>query len=44
MIDSRELTRIYLQGKCSQPQPISATPDFSAFSQYSLQYFSSLLT
>ena len=23
---------------CSQPQPISVTPDFSAFSQYSLQY------
>ena len=31
----------YLQDECSQPQPISATPDFSAFLQYSLQYFSS---
>jgi hypothetical protein len=26
------------QGGCSQPQPISRTPDFSASSQYSLQY------
>lgn len=32
---------LHLQGACSQPQPISRTPAFSAFSQYSLQYLSS---
>ena len=26
------------QPSCSQPHPISITPDFSAFSQYSPQY------
>ena len=31
----------YLQVGCSHPQPISKTPAFSAFSQYSLQYFAS---
>lgn len=35
-----ECINLYLQGGCSHPQPISETFDFSAFSQYSLQYFS----
>ena len=30
--------RLFQQPSCSQPQPISITPDFSAFSQYSPQY------
>ena len=30
--------RTVQQPSCSQPHPISITPDFSAFSQYSPQY------
>ena len=32
------VSKVVQQPSCSQPQPISITPDFSAFSQYSPQY------